>query len=337
LNVLDAFKNISNAEEYDVITPDFIDQYYKHMMVRYAMENKAVDIEDYVEHCITEPSNSFEKDAGRRFLNIDANRAKIVRLQNSININKENVKDYLDYQRNVWIKTSLILREYEKFKQVYKFDKDFYEVLKDTNMKEFDPDIFENIPFSGFYIDISDTKVKYEETGAYIVGMFVKVYMLFKQWFVETAYYSDDNSAYWTRDVWNIHEKQLISSGMDENYLLPDDLNNARINLITYICSENADIEKEIKHSTKKYNKKITNYTTWNTGYRIGSKIRKNKIQYVSESNTTGGTLRPHVRAAHWHRYWVGSGDDKHIVIKWIHEIYVKCNNADDLPAVEHN
>lgn len=31
----------------------------------------------------------------------------------------------------------------------------------------------------------------------------------------------------------------------------------------------------------------------------------------------TGSAKRPHMRRGHWHNYWAGSGDERHLVLKW--------------------
>lgn len=30
-----------------------------------------------------------------------------------------------------------------------------------------------------------------------------------------------------------------------------------------------------------------------------------------------------HYRSAHWHHYWVGSGEDKKLIIKWVEGVFV--------------
>lgn len=64
----------------------------------------------------------------------------------------------------------------------------------------------------------------------------------------------------------------------------------------------------------------------------MGAALRR--AYHASETGQThGGTVRPHIRRAHWHSFWVGSGDDKKINVKWLPPIAVNLDD-DALPAV---
>ena len=49
-----------------------------------------------------------------------------------------------------------------------------------------------------------------------------------------------------------------------------------------------------------------------------------------------GWKMRPHVRRAHPHRYWVGRGENKHLEIRFVESTPVNCNNEKIQPTVVH-
>lgn len=57
----------------------------------------------------------------------------------------------------------------------------------------------------------------------------------------------------------------------------------------------------------------------WETGYRLGAALRA-----AQESSPAGGrTVRGHIRRAHWHSFWRGSGDERRIELRWLPPIAV--------------
>lgn len=57
-------------------------------------------------------------------------------------------------------------------------------------------------------------------------------------------------------------------------------------------------------------------------GKEFGDAIRQYNA-YVSSSSETKGTVKPHIRRAHWHTYLSGKGREKRI-LKWVLPILVK-------------
>lgn len=104
---------------------------------------------------------------------------------------------------------------------------------------------------------------------------------------------------------------------------------------ILYLCSQNAEIcqpleNKKIYSPIKKpeYIKhKYREVKQFVCGEQTGCRIRDfKKQQYERRSIGKGSMKSPHVRRAHYHRYWKGTGSDRHIEIKWIPPIYVHEN-----------
>lgn len=103
-----------------------------------------------------------------------------------------------------------------------------------------------------------------------------------------------------------------------------------------YLASKNAEI-KEVKIPKEKrpvlVSKPVTkpkkvNVKTYNVGYIIGKSFEKQlsttTAEYEKHKNAvgTGRSVRPHVRRAHWHHYWVGEGRTR-LEVRWIEPTFV--------------
>jgi hypothetical protein len=99
-------------------------------------------------------------------------------------------------------------------------------------------------------------------------------------------------------------------------------------NLCIYAAAVNADINvvyrpPKDKRILKNRKKRRSAATVTEVGYRIGSSLREyERSAYNGVGN--GGAVRPHVRRAHWHRFWTGPmGGDRKLVTKWLHPCLV--------------
>ncbi|MFI5304982.1 MAG: AcrVA2 family anti-CRISPR protein [Nitrospiria bacterium] len=120
------------------------------------------------------------------------------------------------------------------------------------------------------------------------------------------------------------------------------------LNLILYICSENAEIGDGEKTpgfpklvKTKKGTKMFVpgGPTVWDVGLRIGAALRRAREVERRENGDPQRSVRPHIRRAHWHKYWIGTkklkdGVERRFVHNWIPPIPVKVEDYDKLPAV---
>ena len=93
-------------------------------------------------------------------------------------------------------------------------------------------------------------------------------------------------------------------------------------NGVAYICSLNADIRPSYAppKGVRENRAKRRSSATWHdVGYRIGADLRAYRRYARAESGHRGGTVRPHMRRAHWHRYWTGPMDgERRLVLKWL-------------------
>lgn len=121
------------------------------------------------------------------------------------------------------------------------------------------------------------------------------------------------------------------------------------LQLVLYICADNADISENIQQ--KQITRKPTTETEpkdilrevrkWDVGYRIGSIIRKstNEVQIQEQEvdkKHKSSPKRPHVRKGHFHHYWVGSKSDNSrvLVLKWVAPMFINTALDEELPAV---
>lgn len=114
------------------------------------------------------------------------------------------------------------------------------------------------------------------------------------------------------------------------------------LSTLTYICSDNADVNTEKRSSVKLSRAAVkagfqdgTPATVVNVGFRVGAALRQHQVSATraATSATTGRRMAPHFRRAHAHRYRVGPGRRK-TIIKWLPPIAVNPSGAPPTPTV---
>lgn len=119
------------------------------------------------------------------------------------------------------------------------------------------------------------------------------------------------------------------------NYSKRDEYSNwiePFINMLLYICQQEPDIDLHRKpgHSPKRHSYKKTKkglrlfepstIKIWDTGVINGNRLRDS----YKKINGNDRKIRPHLRRAHWHGYWLGPKDgDRNFIYKWLNPIYV--------------
>lgn len=114
------------------------------------------------------------------------------------------------------------------------------------------------------------------------------------------------------------------------------------VSRLLYITSETPDLSapdgKVLAPATPGHGRKpwvaADRVREWGVGYRIGSRLRSARTRAEHGDGTTGRTMRPHVRRAHWHTYRVGPGRTQRRVI-WMAPFLVGAADDDHLPMVE--
>lgn len=118
---------------------------------------------------------------------------------------------------------------------------------------------------------------------------------------------------------------------------------SSMLSLLLYLCSEEPDIRdfnpakpiiKYFGKNPRLISSKVP--VVWDVGIRLGaaldfSRTEKNSL---SSDNETIVPVRPHIRRAHWHSFWVGKKGEQTIRLKWLPPIAVNTSENDELPVV---
>lgn len=118
------------------------------------------------------------------------------------------------------------------------------------------------------------------------------------------------------------------------------------LQFIIYLCADNKDI-KLSSESEQTYRKptviknKYSEIRKYEVGFKIGKAVRvyKKKIADYEKSeakkqrqqgvHASGYTMKPHMRAAHWHTYWAGKGRTEKR-LNWLSDIFVHQEYAEE-------
>lgn len=231
--------------------------------------------------------------------------------------------------------------------QAYDFDPDFTNSIVGETWAEMLPDVLGYVPHTSFYLKLphNDTSegtvvavVKESEVDfgsmddlefqEYVSTRSGKITLVRHPEMGEDkwafAYVETQGENYW---ILRYAIPSTIGYMYDETPLGEYPI-NLLLNALAYICTANADINtfymppKGLKPNPKK-DKKRSLVTMHRVGYTIGSQLRE-YARYASESKEhQGGTVRPHMRRAHWHHYWVGPKDNRRLELRWLPPVKV--------------
>lgn len=215
--------------------------------------------------------------------------------------------------------------------QVYEFDPDFAESILDEKWAELLPEVIDYIPHYCFYI-----KLPFNSLSEGSVVSLSEMDELVNGYMYDYSFADNGPGVYPMpghdmSTIVNTGERMVHLGGFaipkDFSMMLDDTPlgtypRDLFVNAVAYLCSANADIAAVYspKKEKRKNNGKKRSLATWHeVGYRIGAELR-NYMRTVSErSKKTGRTVRPHMRRAHWHRYWIGPHDgERRLVLKWV-------------------
>ena len=234
-------------------------------------------------------------------------------------------------------------------KQVYNFDSDFANCILSEKWVELLPDCIQYRPHDCFFMKLPNCKLN-EGTLVYIVPT-TQVVNFEEKWFPgceSKGVHYGGLPGEEIRAVVNTGTELLslcafAISATPELMLDNTVIEKYPVDLVTngvaYLCSTNADIVPSYKPKAElKPNKgKKRSYATWyDVGYKIGADLRSYQRIKRENNENQGGSLRPHMRRAHWHHYWVGpkSGDRK-LILKWIQSTLIGSTKIKD--ATLHN
>lgn len=245
------------------------------------------------------------------------------------------------------------LCEWLKYKKIYNLDATFARFLENTEDRPLDKELLKRLPFSSFYIswgerdDDSNGELGLSKT----YGEFVRVMLVSEKIYIGLFLYGNS-------------EKDPDMSGFSIVLPIPNGYNfstesdseqigikcwkpflRIAFNTCQYLCAENAEV-RPVKISKK--NKPVVNLNgrikpvsveEYEVGYRLGRKFEKMYEEVSGETaealnKKTWKQIRAHVRRAHWHHYWTGSGR-ANLIVKWLEPVFVM-GNSEKIDVVGH-
>lgn len=252
----------------------------------------------------------------------------------------------------------VLLDEWAKSKQVYKPDRDFAKALLRTQKLQMTRDMLTHLPYNNFYIDLLDC-----EYFKPIVGIFVfvhhknnfdsvdlSVYILTEDLVYFSHYitgrYDSKGVVRVTDDLkanadYTVYDKEAEITYSSEDFEV--DRNEVTIfvlQLLCYLSIEKPQIEEseQTKHTYKPKPSGAMVKNKWNevrifdVGVSYGKMYRKQVEEYRNKKTDDSDVRHhrspiPHMRCAHWHRYWVGQGR-KECKINWIEPTFVGAKDS---------
>ena len=255
-----------------------------------------------------------------------------------------------------------LLNRWVKNKQVIKPDATFAYYLTMTDKLTITKDILEHLPYSSFYLDLSDCKGMFEDAlGAFVFITKTKedcyslaIYLICDD--QECALYSnymhfydldkedavvDVKSLTDISDAWDWKNPTGLE-GVEfsqSNKKLPDkSIKTFVMQLLCYMSADKPDIvpNKEMTNTYRPTPNVIKNKFREvfinDVGYRVGANLLKKKKEveelytkseeYANENPKTRKPPCAHYRRAHWHGYWTGKGRTEYIT-KWVEPVFV--------------
>lgn len=128
------------------------------------------------------------------------------------------------------------------------------------------------------------------------------------------------------------------------------DISVKAMQFVLYICAENAEIaedraQKKIYRKRNKVLDKIEEIRKWDVGVKTGKILRslespaKRGIYpvYTDRNAEDGGgsPKRTHLRRAHWHHFWIGSGSDRQLILRWVSSTVINPDGTTPLTVIK--
>ena len=117
--------------------------------------------------------------------------------------------------------------------------------------------------------------------------------------------------------------------------------------LVLYLCADESDVAPDglgsrraalqTHENSGKRNYSADRITFWDIGFRVGSALREARTISNQVGPGDGGTVRPHMRRAHWHTFNTGPRDGQQVRrVKWLSPIAVNLRSPDELVPTLH-
>lgn len=266
-----------------------------------------------------------------------------------------------------------VLYSWRKFKKVYSINQELAELLmKSAGDTAVLTDNVMKLPFPAIYIEFDGWKYDGQFIGAFINFdcPFVDADMNSRTLELQISLVNEENGI---RVLPLVIKKGFSIMDSLKRYfdLTCEDeamsklrrielLDDARLasqvlQIVLYLCAVNAEIDenpvqkKIYQKSTDSKNEKdvLREVEKFDVGVRIGKAIKLHNIEKAStqtevdetEENPRtyrkGTKKRPHVRRSHFHNFWVGSGDNKHLELRFLPPTYINFTTNDEGEAFD--
>lgn len=245
-----------------------------------------------------------------------------------------------------------LISQWSKYKTVYRFDPDFYEILIDTEDTNFYQANMKHLPYNCFFVP--------DSTGE-ILGTFVYVELHDEESYITSmrvVEVKDNGDIEYSCVTTPMHDKESIYSEVTKNLedlkgwdsdvkKLPDEevrqlaLDHVLpiIQMCYYLAAQNSELQERKTKKTKRPRRKDgqpINIRQWDVGYRIGNDFRKTRPDSEDTSYRSNSRPRPHTRRAHWHHFWCGPNKSQ-LELKWLAPIFVNANETkNNIVSTEH-
>lgn len=127
-----------------------------------------------------------------------------------------------------------------------------------------------------------------------------------------------------------LHKRGALLRPADADQALAESVNSL-LAMILYLCSDEPEIKSPDGTTPSRPEPKRTKKgwrlfppdkpKIWRIGEEIGSILRRGRA--IADS-PGAKSPRSHIRRAHWHGYWIGSGEQKRFKYKWLSPIVVQ-------------
>lgn len=246
------------------------------------------------------------------------------------------------------------LKAWESCKQVYKFQKDFFDILVETEVDEVSSNdwtrnVLQRLPYDTFYIDTEECILPLtlkDEDGITkthnIKGIFIHVekkenYNNILMYFCIDKSKGVSSSFVLYKDTIYDAKESISDCGAVMQ------LHVKMLNCLLYLCANNRELDespitKNTYRPTSHIRNKFSEIRQWEVGVRIGNTIgiqnkKDDNEQKKRKTSPSRHSPRPHMRKGHWKLYHVGKGRNE-IKMNWLLPTYVGGNKS--LPAVVH-
>ena len=239
-------------------------------------------------------------------------------------------------------------------KVVYSITKEMADMLRSTADSEMHLDTLKYLPVNTFYFNLPEQcgKSKYidiyfkDNDNVYITYIedespeptYNTFYILLQEGKTLSEMFDMANNSERTQQ--NIEEAKSIRGLTDDEINSQFNMQKDNMRLIAsilfYLASANAIIKKKNIAKSKRVKSSVTNKPLnidFNqVGFYKGISFNsiKNNINEASDSSDKETNLNeihqrkiPHIRRAHWHHYWIGSGSSRRRILKWLPPIYI--------------